>query len=149
MRDEIQKLVSELFSLTGITSQFEVIEKEEKMFEINIASDSETGLLIGFRGENINSLQTIISLMLKNKLGEWVRIIVNVGDYRQKQEEKLEDLANQAAQRALETGEAQPIYNLSSGQRRTIHMYLSERNDVVTESQGEEPERFLVVKPNK
>ena len=149
MRDEIQKLVSELFSLTGITSQFEVIEKEEKMFEINIASDSETGLLIGFRGENINSLQTIISLMLKNKLGEWVRIIVNVGDYRQKQEEKLEDLANQAAQRALETGEAQPIYNLSSGQRRTIHMYLSERNDVITESQGEEPERFLVVKPNK
>lgn len=149
MRDEIQKLVSELFSLTGITSQFEVIEKEEKMFEINIASDSETGLLIGFRGENINSLQTIISLMLKNELGEWVRIIVNVGDYRQKQEEKLEDLANQAAQRALETGEAQPIYNLSSGQRRTIHMYLSERNDVITESQGEEPERFLVVKPNK
>lgn len=149
MRDEIQKLVSELFSLTGITSQFEVIEKEEKTFEINIASDSETGLLIGFRGENINSLQTIISLMLKNKLGEWVRIIVNVGDYRQKQEEKLEDLANQAAQRALETGEAQPIYNLSSGQRRTIHMYLSERNDVITESQGEEPERFLVVKPNK
>lgn len=148
MRDEIQQLVTEFFGLVGINSQFEVVEKEEKTFEINISSDSETGLLIGFRGENINSLQTIISLILKNKVGEWIRIIVNVGDYRQKQEEKLEDLANQAAQRALETGEAQPIYNLSAGQRRTIHVYLSERKDIVTESQGEEPERFLVVKPS-
>lgn len=84
--------------------------------------------------------------MVKGNTGEWVRIIVNVGDYRQKQEQKLEELANESANSAIETKEPQPIYNLTAGQRRTIHMFLSKREDVITESEGVEPERYLVVK---
>ena len=84
--------------------------------------------------------------MVKGVTGEWIRIIVNIGDYRQKQEQKLFALADQSADRAIETKEPQPIYNLTAGQRRIIHMYLSKRDDVVTESQGENLERFLVIK---
>ena len=144
--ETIQKLTKELFSLAGVEVKVSVEESEEGNYEINLETAEETGLLIGFRGENINAIQTVLGVMVKGITGEWVRLIVNIGDYRQKQEQKLFDLADQSADRAIETKEPKPIYNLTAGQRRIIHMYLSKRTDVVTESQGEEPERFLVVK---
>ena len=145
--ETIEKLTKELFSLAGVDVKIVVSENEEGVYEVNLETPEETGLLIGFRGENINAIQTVLGIMVKGVTGEWVRIVVNVGDYRQKQEQKLFVLADQSADRAIETKEPQPIYNLTAGQRRIIHMYLSKRGDVLTESQGEEPERFLVVKP--
>jgi spoIIIJ-associated protein len=144
--DLIKKLAEELFSLAGVNVNVLVEETEDGTYDVNLETPDETGLLIGFRGENINSIQTVLGIMVKGNTGEWVRIIVNVGDYRQKQEQKLEELANQSADRAIETKEPQPIYNLTAGQRRTIHMFLSKREDVITESEGVEPERYLVVK---
>lgn len=144
--DLIKKLAEELFSLAGVNVNVLVEETEDGTYDVNLETPDETGLLIGFRGENINSIQTVLGIMVKGNTGEWVRIMVNVGDYRQKQEQKLEELANQSADRAIETKEPQPIYNLTAGQRRTIHMFLSKREDVITESEGVEPERYLVVK---
>ena len=146
--ETIEKLTKELFSLAGVDVKIDVSENEEGVYEVNLETPEETGLLIGFRGENINAIQTVLGIMVKGVTGEWVRIVVNVGDYRQKQEQKLFVLADQSADRAIETKEPQPIYNLTAGQRRIIHMYSSKRTDVLTESQGEEPERFLVVKPS-
>jgi spoIIIJ-associated protein len=147
--ETIEKLSKELFSLAGVNVKVLVSENEEGVYEVNLETPEETGLLIGFRGENINAIQTVLGIMVKGVTGEWVRIVVNVGDYRQKQEQKLFELADQSANRAIETNEPQAVYNLTAGQRRIIHMYLTKRNDVATESQGEEPERFLVVKPVK
>ena len=147
MIDQIRELTEKLLSLAGISATVEVVDKGENTYEINLSTKDETGLLIGFRGENIGAIQTVIGMMLKGITGEWIRVLVNVGDYRQKQEEKLKDLANQSADRAIETGEPQPIYNLNASQRRVIHMFLTERNDVTSESEGEEPERYLVIKP--
>ncbi|MDO8341170.1 MAG: KH domain-containing protein [Candidatus Woesebacteria bacterium] len=144
--DQIKELTEKLLSLAGVNAEIEVVEKEEDTFEVNLSTPDETGLLIGFRGENINAIQTVLGIMLKGITGEWFRIIVNVGDYRQKQEEKLKELANISADRAIETNEPQPIYNLNASQRRVVHMHLAERGDVLSESQGEEPERYLVVK---
>jgi spoIIIJ-associated protein len=144
--DQIKELTEKLLSLAGVNAEIEVVEKDEATFEVNLSTPDETGLLIGFRGENINAIQTILGIMLKGVTGEWFRIIVNVGDYRQKQEEKLKELANISADRAIETNEPQPIYNLNASQRRVVHMHLAERGDVISESQGEEPERYLVVK---
>jgi len=58
----------------------------------------------------------------------------------------LKNLAEQTAQRAIETSEPQNLYNLNPSQRRVIHMYLSENDDIVTESEGEGYERYLVIK---
>jgi len=147
MNKTIQELTEKLLTLAGVSAQVEVIDLGENSYEVNLSTDDETGLLIGFRGENINAIQTVLGIMLKGQTGEWVRLVVNVGDYRQKQEEKLKELADQSAARALETKEPQPIYNLSAAARRVVHMHLSERNDVVTESEGVEPDRYLVVRP--
>ena len=144
--EQIEELTGKLLTLAGVSAEIEVIDKGEDTFEVNLKTPDETGLLIGFRGENINAIQTVLGIMLKGITDKWFRIIVNVGDYRQKQEEKLKELANVSADRAIETGEPQPIYNLNASQRRIVHMHLAERGDVLSESQGEEPERYLVVK---
>lgn len=146
MKDLLKNKTEELLNLLGVSGQVDVVEGEG-LFEVNIESQEDAGLLIGFRGENIYSFETILSMILKNETGEWHRVAVNIGDYREKQENKLKDLAEQTANRAIETDQPQPIYNLNSSQRRIIHMYLSERKDVITESEGVEPERYLVVKP--
>lgn len=147
MIKDIQKLAQELLDLAGVRSEVEVVKVDKDSFEVNIKTEGEAGLLIGFRGENIQSIQTLLGIMVKNKLGEWKRITVNVGDYREKQESKLKELADSIATRAVETKEAQPIYNLNAMQRRVVHMYLAQRGDVTSESQGEEPNRYLVVSP--
>ena len=149
MVEKIQALSEELLKLIGIDAKITVTENDEESYEVNLNTLDETGLLIGFRGENINSIQTVLGMMVKGNTGNWVRIIVNIGDYRQKQEQKLEILADQTADRAIETSEPQPIYNLTPSQRRIIHMYLSKRTDVETESKGDDPARFLIVKPNQ
>lgn len=147
MNKTIQDLTEKLLDLAGVSAQVEVVDLGESTYEVNLSTEDETGLLIGFRGENINAIQTVLGIMLKGQTGEWYRLVVNVGDYREKQEEKLKELATQSADRAIETKEPQPIYNLNAAQRRVVHLYLSERQDVVTESSGVEPERYLVIKP--
>ena len=76
-------------------------------------------------------------------------MVGNVGDWREKQEEHLRILAKEAAERAKETGNPQPIYNLTPSQRRIVHMELTNDKEVVTESTGEGDERYLVISPKK
>jgi spoIIIJ-associated protein len=88
-------------------------------------------------------------MIYRQENGEWKRISVNVGDWREKQEEYLSEMAKVTAERAKQTGEPQNLYNLSPSQRRIIHIALSEDKEIETESVGEGEERYLVVKPKK
>ena len=144
----LNKIAAELFEKIGSKASFTVLyDKETETFNIDIEGGDETGLLIGRKGENLLSIQTVLGLIYKSMNGDWVRIVVNVGDYKEKEEEYLKGLADSAASRAKETGEPQSLYNLKPGQRRIVHMYLSEDSGVVSESEGEGRDRYLVVKP--
>ena len=146
----LQKLTEELLSLMSTKAKPKVsYDKDNEAFGVNIDAGDETGLLIGKKGETLLGIQTILGFLLKQKTGEWVRILVNVGDYREKEEGYLKDLAASTAQRAKETGEPQNLYNLKAWQRRIIHLVLSEDKDITTESEGEGEERFLIIKPKK
>lgn len=142
------ELSEELIKLTGVNATVEVAQlEEENSFEVNLKTEDETGLLIGFRGENINAIQTVLTLMFKGKTDEWIRLVVNIGDYRQKQEDKLKELANQTVERVIETKTSQPIYNLTAAQRRIIHMYLVDNKTVESVSEGEGDQRYIIIKP--
>ena len=144
----LKEQVENLFKLMGITSEIEVLEdKENDSYLVNVKGEKETGLLIGARGRTLQSIQMVLGLMFRQKTSEWKRIILNVSDYREKEEERLKSLASQTAERAKSTGEAQHLYNLTPSQRRIVHMSLSEDSDIHTESQGEGQDRFLVVTP--
>jgi len=146
----LEKITSELLALMGSKAKPSVAyDKENEVFAVNLEAEDETGLLIGKKGETLGSLQTILGIMFKQKTGEWYRVVVDVGDYREKEEDYLTNLAVSAAQRAKETGEPQSLYNLKAWQRRVIHMALGEDKEIVTESVGEGDERYLVIKSAK
>jgi spoIIIJ-associated protein len=145
-QDLVKEALTKLLKLMGSQASFE-LSQEEDTIVVNIEAGEETGLLIGRQGETLSSVQTILATIIRAQVGEWQRIVVNVGDWKEKQEDKLKELALQAAQRAVDTGEAQPIYNLTPAQRRVIHMELSETPEIQTESEGEGSDRYLVVKP--
>lgn len=134
-----------IFQKLAVEASIEVSQNDE-FFNVDIETP-ESGILIGYHGETLQALQLILSLLVSKKLDRFVRIILNVGDYREKREEKLREMAVDAARRAKETKQEVVLGNLASWQRRVIHMALSDDKDVVTESQGEEPDRQLVIKP--
>jgi spoIIIJ-associated protein len=86
-------------------------------------------------------------MALRQASGEWHRITLNIGDWKEKQEEQLSELAQQTVSRAISTGEPQMLYNLSASQRRTIHMLLAKDDKVQTESEGEGIDRHLIIRP--
>lgn len=144
----LQKLTEELLVLTGVEAKVfvEVTDTDkEKIYEVNIETD-QAGLLIGNKGETLSAIESFLAMVLKQKTGEWVKVVLEIGDWRAKQEDYLKNLAQQAALRARETKEPQPLYNLNGAQRRIIHMELANETDLVTESEGEEKDRYLVVK---
>jgi spoIIIJ-associated protein len=146
----VNQIVNDLLKLMGTNSEATTTEdKEQNMFLVDVKSEQEKGLLIGRYGDTLTSIQSIASLIAREKFGEWVRIVVNIGDWREKEEDRLKALAKQAAERALETGEQQSLYNLNSTQRRIVHLELAENPKVVSESQGEGKDRFLVVSPKQ
>lgn len=144
----VEGMANELLGLMGTKAMVEVREdKENEAIRIDVETKEETGLLIGRRGETLNAIQSILAMILRKETGEWSRLIVDVGSWREKQESYLKELAEQTAEKVVETGLPQNLYNLTPSQRRAIHLKLSGSPDVTTESVGEEKDRYLVVKP--
>lgn len=141
----IEKAVSDLFKKIGIDEPFEV-EESEDLVSI-VINANEPGLIIGHHGDTLDSLQLIISLMVAKKLGEFKRVSLEVGDYKRNRSDYLKNLAEQTKEKVL--AEQREIYlpNLKPWERREVHMYLSEDQEVFSESVGEGKERTLVVKP--
>jgi spoIIIJ-associated protein len=147
---EFSESALNLLRLMGTQASLEVSEdKANDTLLVNINGGEETGLLIGNRGRTLNSIQVLLGLIYKTKVGEWKRILVDVSDWREKETSRLTQLAIHTAERAKETGEAQSLYNLTAAQRRVVHLTLGEDKDIETESQGEGINRFLVVRPKK
>jgi spoIIIJ-associated protein len=146
----VEKLSTKLLSLMGSEAKVKVTEdKENEAVVVNVETEGETGLLIGNRGRTLDSIQMIVGMMYRQKTGEWLRILFDVADWREKEKNRLEQLAVQVAERAKSSGEPQPLYNLSPAQRRIVHMVLSTDEQVKTESVGEDKERYLLVSPDK
>ena len=148
--DLVAKFADKLLELLSVDASAKVsLDEENNSITVNIETNESAGLLIGNKGENLNAFQSLLGMMTKQKEDRWIRISVNIGDWRERQENYLKDLAIQVTDRAKETGEPQTLYNLSGAQRRIVHMELSEDPGVTTESFGEKGERYLVVKPSK
>lgn len=144
----VKEMAEKLLSLMGVEVEVEVEEdKENEAVSVDIRADDEAGLLIGNRGKTLNSIQALLGMIYRQKSGEWQRILVNVDDWREKEEDRLSSLAFQAAERAKSTGEEQALYNLTPAQRRVVHLTLAEDEEVQTESKGEGKERYLLVSP--
>jgi spoIIIJ-associated protein len=143
----LQIVTEELLGLMAVSATCEVSYDEgAEVFNVTIKSNEATGLLIGKKGETLSSIESILGFILKSKVGEWFRVSVNIGDYKEKEEDYLKGLADSVAQRVTESKKPENIYNLKGWQRRVVHMYLAEKYpDLTSESTGEGEERCLVI----
>lgn len=144
----IQKVAQELLEQLGLDSSV-VVSQEEEVFSValNLNNVSDNPLLIGYHGEALFSFQLILSQLVAREIGEWVRITVEVGDYREKRKQQLVEMAENYAKRALESGQAVYLPPLSSSDRRIIHLVIQERTDVESVSEGEGNNRRLLIRP--
>lgn len=138
------KLAKKVFLLLGVPGTLEVVQQDEGLL-VDIKTDNPA-LLIGFHGETLAGLQLILSLMLYRQLGDWTRLSVDVDGYLQRRQETLEKMAQSAVQRARFSQKPYALPPMNARERRLIHLALANVPDVQTESQGEEPQRCVVVK---
>ena len=115
---------------------------------IDISGD-DSGLLIGRRGQSLQSLQFIVNLIVRKEFGETVRVVLDVERYRQRREASLRDMANKVAERVTQTGRGITLEPMSAADRRIIHLSLADREDVSTESVGFGEERKVSIFPNR
>ena len=112
-------------------------------------SGEDSGLLIGRRGQSLQSLQFIVNLIVRGEFGEGVRVVLDVEQYRQRREASLKDMATKVAERVSQTGRGITLEPMSAADRRIIHLTLAERDDVSTESVGFGEERKVSIFPKR
>lgn len=134
-----------LLDLLGVEGEVDVVEKDG-VFEITLDSQ-DSGIIIGHHGDTLDSLQLIISLCVERKIGEFRQISLDIGDYKKKRVEKLEQMARDAKEKVVESGEEVSLLMLKPWERRIVHLILQEDDNVASLSVGEGRDRVLVVKP--
>ncbi len=121
------------------------VEEENGSFHIIIKTE-EAPTIIGRHGETIRAIQKILEVILFRQFQESIHLLINVNDYREKQQERLEQMASQYADEVTETRQAAHITHLSSYERRIIHQYITTNYPELTSySVGEGKDRELVV----
>ncbi len=144
--DEVKHIAEDLLQRLEVAGSVVVDMDETGAYQVHIETE-ETGLLIGYHGRTLESFQILLGIIVSKKLGVWVKVYVNVGDYREKREETLMHMAQRAAERALSFGRPVELPNLTASERRVVHLTLGGDERVTTESVGEGVNRTLVVKP--
>jgi len=122
------------------------VTEDHGLFQILIKTETEAPVVIGRHGETIKAIQKILEVVMYKKVGESVELLVNVNDYREKQTERLAEIADRSAQKALEFKAASYIRGLSAYERKVIHEYITNKYpELASYSTGEGRDRRLVV----
>ena len=143
IKDYLIKLLKNM----GYTVNIEVKNKEEVPKYI-IFSDNDA-LLIGKNGKNLKALSLVVSGYLNKELGRNYKFVIDVNEYKEKREHSLERLAKRIAREVGQTKVAAKLDPMNSYERRIIHNILTNNKKVYTESEGEEPNRCVVIKPKE
>ena len=120
------------------------IEDDKYYIYINI-KEEKTNSLIGYRGENLNALQTLLGAISNKNIEEKTRVILDISGYRAKRKKVLEELAEKVSKTVIKTRKKVTLEPMSAYERKIIHSKLQNHPKVTTESVGEEPNRKIVV----
>lgn len=147
--DYLKDSLNEILTLMNIKANLEVRVRENRI-EIKIFSD-KNAILIGKNGKNVQAMQTILKQILRNQIKEKANIYVtlDVEDYKEKRIRNLEYLAKRVAREVAKTKVETKLDSMNSYERRAIHNVLSDDKYVYTVSEGEEPNRYVIIKPRE
>jgi len=129
----------------GILAQVEIFKRSENTI-LNI-NGKELGILIGKRGQTLDSIQYLVNLAINKNQIEKERIIVDVAGYRRRREDTLRRLAMKMADKVKREGRRQVLEPMSPQERRIIHSTLQSYKEIMTYSEGEDPYRHVIITP--
>jgi spoIIIJ-associated protein len=141
----VETVLEEIVDALELDAEIEVDEDEERIAAR--VEGEELGLLIGRRGQTIDAVQLLCYRAAFRDRGDRKRVSVDAAGYRERRRETVERQADRAAERALETGKEIELEPMSATERKIVHDRLADRSGLETFSEGEEPERCVIVAP--
>lgn len=145
---QIKKEIENIIKKMGISGKVTESKKNDLVYYDIVTEDA--ALLIGYRGEHLEALQHITKILVYQKNPQdFPRFVLDINSYRQQKITKVEDLAQRIIDKVLKTRKLEVLPPMNSYERKIVHTKLSEIEDLITESIGEEPNRRVVVKIRK
>ena len=138
----IQEIISEM----GVEDLEISHETDGKMINFQLESE-KAAFLIGKRGSTLNALQQLAQLVANKGTGSYKVVRIDVGDYRVRREQSLEQLAERMADKAIRSGRKVQLEPMPSNERKVLHNALADRLEIETYSEGKDPRRYLVIEP--
>ena len=143
--DLAKEFLNSVFEAMNMVVVIEVnYDENEKTMDIELSGD-EMGVLIGKRGQTLDSLQYLVSLVVNKDMDDYIRVKVDTENYRQRRKETLENLAKNISFKVKRTKRAVSLEPMNPYERRIIHSALQNDKYVTTHSEGNEPFRHVVV----
>ena len=143
----IKEFIQELLTKMGVKINSFIDNSKDNQINLTINSDKDA-LLIGKKGKNLKALELVVKQHIHNLINSYPYLILNVGNYNERHELYLQNLAKQIANEVKKTRQEVIMDNMNSYERRIVHNALANIKGVTTISEGEEPNRHIIVKPN-
>ncbi len=143
----IKEYIQELLTKMGIKINSFIDNSKDNQINLTINSDKDA-LLIGKEGKNLKALELVVKQHIHNLINSYPYLILNVGNYNERHELYLQNLAKKIANEVKNTRQEVIMDNMNSYERRIVHNALANIKGVTTISEGEEPNRHIIVKPN-
>lgn len=143
----IKEYIIQLLKQLGFSAQVELKNKDEVPIYM-IYSDNDA-LLIGKNGKNLKAISFYIGLHINKMIGRNFKYIIDINEYNKKREKRIESLAKKVAREVAQTKIEARLDAMNSYERRIVHNILTDNRNVYTESEGEEPNRCVVIKPRE
>ena len=145
IEDKARKFLNDVFAAMNMTVVVNVTYNEsEREMDIDLSGD-DMGILIGKRGQTLDSLQYLVSLVVNKEVENYIRVKIDTENYRERRKETLENLAKNIAYKVKRTRRSVSLEPMNPYERRIIHSALQNDKYVTTYSEGEEPFRKVVV----
>jgi spoIIIJ-associated protein len=145
--DAVADFVEELLSRMDVDAIAEPVEEGGRMYvDILDGDPDDMSLLIGRHGQTLDAIQELSRQVVGRRLDERIRVLVDVEDYRKRRAARVEDRAREAAERALDTGEEQALEPADALERKIAHDVVGAMEGVESESRGDDPNRYVVVR---
>ena len=141
----IKELIKNITKMMGLTVNMEVKKRDESV-TISLYSDNNA-ILIGKDARTLNALTTIIKQAIHNQIGTYYNFVLDVSEYKEKQQFFIEKAAKKTAKEVARTKVEAKLEPMNSYERRIVHNALTNFRGVYTESEGVEPHRYVVIKP--
>ena len=146
--DAIADFVEELLERMGIDAIAEPTTHRGHVYvDIVDGPEDDMALLIGRHGQTLDAIQELARTAVGRRLDDRIRVMVDVGDYRKRAEERLVEHAREVAERVQRTGEEEQLDPMNAYERKLVHDVVAEFESLESVSEGVDPDRFVVVRP--